>query len=187
VFDESLENLPSSFIVLHASALFAFHYVRVELQDPDHDWFSFLTRRLESQESVCRLVFIEGVPHLRLGKHCVLACQLECGEMEPRPHPSLDREASRLVVGSRSILLTRAQLAVVAAVLAAQGEVVSYADLSRALRGDGAVQSHGMSIRPHASKIRQKLRSVGIPEDLILTVPGRGLRLGSEFLPHGER
>ena len=147
----------------------------MEFQEPDNDAFAFLFER-------------ERRPRLRTGDDDDLASQHLRGRfavegfpqvehLRREPSFSVDSRRSRVIYAGREIPLTHKELELVATLFAADGELVTYADLAAVLWDDNPPPAFAVAIRAHASNIRLKLRATGIPVDLIKTVDGRGLRL----------
>jgi len=126
----------------------------------------------------CHLVMIDGVAHLRLGQMCGLR-QLFPGLRPPEVESELwlDTATSGVSYQGRRVVLTRTEFTVVAALAAGRGEFLSYQQIAGSIWGKCGPPRVEVLIRAHLRNIRLKLRAAGIPEQLLQTARGIGLRL----------
>ena len=125
----------------------------------------------------CALVMIDGVPHLRLGDNCGLLSVLARQQQESLPRATLDPTASSLVYGGHQVVLTRTEYRLMELLLAARGELRTYEELIGALWVDREFHAGRVSLRSMVSAIRIKLRASGIPDQLLVNIRSKGLRL----------
>ena len=128
----------------------------------------------DGTEVTCRVVFIDGVPHVRVGAGCDV-WRMHIQEAAPsglvlNPYPG------RLTYHGRSVYLTRTEYRIVAA-LAAADDVCAFEDLAGHVWGSGMARERASSLRSHLHTIRKKLRGAQMPDQLIENIQGRGLRL----------
>ena len=150
----------------------------MEFQEPDNDAFSFL---VEPPHNRSRWRSDDdgdlAMQHLR-GRFAVEGFPL-VEQIRNEPRFTVDPRRSRLMFAAHEVSLTRKELKLVTTLFAADGDLVSYADLATLLWTDDPPPAFAVAIRAHARNIRLKLRSTGIPDNLITTVDGRGLRLNA--------
>jgi DNA-binding response OmpR family regulator len=130
----------------------------------------------ESQTG-CQLVFIDGVPYLRLGEVCGLWQRVLTSEGHPGDGIRLTASKNRMACGDREIDLTRVEFRLVSLLLDAYGACCSFEYLIETIWGQKDTTTGRVSIRSHVCAIRSKLRAAGLPDQLIINVRGKGLRL----------
>jgi DNA-binding response OmpR family regulator len=93
--------------------------------------------------------------------------------------PRLNPATRVVAVDDAPVALTYSRFEVLRALLAADGRLLSRADMLRAMFGDDAFRDP-RTVDVHVHHLREKLRAAGGDPDAIVTVRGAGYRLGSE-------
>ena len=125
-------------------------------------------------EVTCRVVFIDGVPHVRVGAGCEV-WRSHVQEAAP-PSLALSPNPGRLTYNGRSVYLTRTEYRIVAA-LAATSDVCAHDELAGYVWGSAMARERSSSLRSHLHTIRKKLQNAQLPDQLIENIHGRGLRI----------
>jgi DNA-binding response OmpR family regulator len=129
----------------------------------------------------CTVVFIDGVPHLRLGKECglqgLVGFHLASDAPPVAENLSLEPSSRQLALGVRSVPLTRTEYRLVEQLHRADGDLCDYGSLVDNLWPGRAIESGQAAARALVAGIRIKLRAAGLPDYLIVSVHGKGLRL----------
>ncbi|HEX5141394.1 MAG TPA: winged helix-turn-helix domain-containing protein [Dehalococcoidia bacterium] len=129
----------------------------------------------DEAEGSCRVVVLDGVPHLRIGPGCDLWRFFHPDEERPPASLCLDSHRNAVQFRGHEAYLTSTEFRVVQIVATAQG-VCTYTMLSRGLWGISPSRARIASMRDHVLAIRKKLDAAGLP-DLIEQVWGEGVRL----------
>ena len=89
------------------------------------------------------------------------------GESSEEPHPvlragvlALDRHRVTVTLAGAAVALTRAEIVLLAALMARAGAEVPYGDLAGALWGERLVLPRGNALEVHIHRLRVKLRRV---------------------------
>ena len=90
----------------------------------------------------------------------------------------LDVRAGEAVLGDRRVRLTRSEVGLLGSLLGRAGAAVPAEDLCRQVWGYEAVADPNF-LQQHISRLRRKLRSLGLMEEIIRTVYGVGYRVDS--------
>ena len=149
----------------------------MEFQEPDNDAFAFLFERGRHRRTQPRTDDEGDLTYQHLHGRFAVEGWPQVEQITHEPKFTIDSRRSRLIYTRHEVVLTRKELQLVATLFSADGDLVTYADLAAVLWGDEPPPAFAVAIRAHASNIRLKLRATGIPDDLITTVDGRGLRL----------
>lgn len=130
------------------------------------------------QRGHCHLVMVGGVPHLRLGQMCGLR-RLFPGLRPPEADRELwlDTASNSIWYQGRQAILTRTEFTVVAAVAEAGGDYVTHQQIAASVWGEIGPQRVGVLIHAHLRNIRIKFRAAGIPDQVLHSGRGIGLRL----------
>ncbi len=128
----------------------------------------------DGADATCRVVFIDGVPHVRVGAGCEV-WRSHVQETAPS-RLLLNANPGRLTYNGRSVYLTRTEYRIFAA-LAASSDLCSHAELAGHVWGSGLARERASSLRTHLYAIRKKLHAAQLPDQLIENIHGRGLRL----------
>ncbi len=151
----------------------------MEFQEPDNDAFSFLFEPRHRRPSPRTDDDLDLTRQNLLGRFAVEGYP-QVDHITHDPKFTIDSRRSRLSYDDRQeVPLTRKELQLVSTLCSADGDLVLYAELAAVLWDDDPPPAFAVAIRAHASNIRLKLRAAGIPDDLIKTVDGRGLRINS--------
>ncbi len=129
----------------------------------------------DGDEASCRVVFIDGVPHVRIGEGCEV-WRYHAQEASSPAGIVLDSRSSTLTFNGRIVVLTRTEYRIVAA-LAASPNTCQYDELCTRVWGDDMARERSSSVRAHLHTIRTKLHAAQLPDQLIENVRGQGLRL----------
>jgi len=125
-------------------------------------------------EATCRVVFIDGVPHVRVAAGCeVWRCHIQ---EEAPPGLVLNPNPGRLTYNGRSVYLTRTEYRIVAA-LAATSDVYPHDELAGHVWGSAMARERASSLRSHLHTIRRKFQDAHLPDQLIENIHGKGLRI----------
>lgn len=129
-------------------------------------------------QSACSVVLIDGVPHLRLGDACELWSYFQAQDGPVRSgQVFLDETAGRLSFQGRTVALTRVEFRLVSALARERGRLLSYDETASLVWGPNGPST--TLLRAHVRNIRVKLRAAGLPDQLIESVRGHGLRLSA--------
>jgi DNA-binding winged helix-turn-helix (wHTH) protein len=128
-----------------------------------------------------RLVWIGGIPYLRLREDCCLLQAAEPDGAADSHVVRLEPTSNSLLVGRKRVDLTRTQFRLVARVVAAQGRMVTIEELMADVWGYPPEPGGSALVRAHIQGIRSRLKASGVPEQLIEVIRRVGLRLGPEF------
>ena len=125
-------------------------------------------------EATCRVVFIDGVPHVRVGA----GCEVWRSHIQEAALPSLvlNPNSGRLTYNGRSVSLTRTEYRIVAT-LAATTDVCPHDELAGHVWGSAMARERASSLRSHLHTIRKKFQDAQLPDQLIENIHGRGLRI----------
>lgn len=97
----------------------------------------------------------------------------------------LDVTVGDAKVGERRVRLTRSEAGVLAALLRSAGSVVSAEEICRQVWRYQSVGDANF-VQQHVSRLRRKLRGIGLPRDLVRTVYGSGYTIDSDGDPGSE-
>jgi DNA-binding response OmpR family regulator len=150
----------------------------VEFQEPDNDAFAFLFEPRRRRASP-RTDDDPDLAHQHLLGRYAVEGYPQVDHITHDPKFTIDSRRSRLTYDRQEVPLTHKELQLLSSLLSADGDLVLYSELASVLWDDEPPPAFAVAIRAHASNIRLKLRAAGIPDDLIKTVDGRGMRLNS--------
>ena len=134
--------------------------------------------------SGCAVVYIEGVPHLRLSEECGLAglllSRVAHADLPPATQRgiTLDSPSRTAFLGTRSIRLTRTEFNILHGLLISGAALVPVERLLLDVWGYVPAIGGPDLVRSHVRNIREKFRKAGVADTVIEVVHGRGYRLG---------
>ena len=134
--------------------------------------------------SGCAVVYIEGVPHLRLSEECGLAGLLlsRVAHADSPPHTqrriTLDSPSHTAFFGAHTVRLTRTEFQILRRLLISGAALVPVERLLLDVWGYMPAIGGPNLVRTHVRNIREKFRKTGVAHTVIEAVRGRGYRLG---------
>lgn len=154
--------------------------------EPSHGVSETMNGALTTAEPValwekCTLVWIDGVPHLRLAESCPLVAHLlarpPLSSLGRRERIELDPALRTLKYGGREARLTETEFKMASRLVASIGSPVSFEELLQDVWGYIPARAGNALVRVHVVSLRRKLRNARIQGVTIDSVRGKGYRL----------